>query len=225
MLTGIIKSYSDDKKYGFIQSEHGESYFFHFNDLKDKTTHPKPGQAVSFDDVPTPKGMAAKKISINQNLLKAYSPPDKDKFFVNKNNDFGANYEVVFKGKHIYAEARDPNEAYNHIVTQAKVYGFNSLLSVQRSRRTGSEISNRGRLGGHKYTIHCYQATPALVQKIGYTSDARKKLETDISLDSKINQLSTAKTQELRVSPPIESTIFFIGAAIFVLFFLHHMFG
>ncbi|MCC5904034.1 MAG: cold shock domain-containing protein [Halomonas sp.] len=225
MLKGTIKSYSDDKKYGFILSDNGESYFFHFNDLKDKTSTPSAGQAVSFDDVPTPKGMAAKKISIDQDVEKIYLPPGKGKFFVHKNNDFGISYEVVFKGKHIYAEARDPDEAYNHIVTQAKVYGFNSLLSVQRSRRTGSEISNRGRLGGHKFTIHCYQAIPALVQKVGYTSDNDKILESGASLENKIHQLKSAKTQELRVSPSIETAILFIGSAIFVLFAFYHLFG
>lgn len=186
MLTGTIKSYSHDKKYGFILSEQGDSYFFHYNDLKDKTSVPGPGQVVSFDDVPTPKGMAAKKVSIDQDVEKIYLPPDKGKFFMNKLNDFGDNYEVVFKGNPIYSESKEPDEAYNHMITQAKVYGFNSLVNVRRTRRTGSKMSSSGNFGAHKFTIHCYTSTPALVQKASYSSDTQKILDSGRALENKI---------------------------------------
>lgn len=223
MLKGTISSYSHDKKYGFIKSECGESYFFHFNDLKNKEDVPTSGQTVSFDDVPTPKGMAAKKISIDKDLEKIYLPPEKGKFFKSKSNDFGNNYEVVFKGPPLYSESRDPDEAYNHMITQANVYGFNSLLHVQRTRRTGSEISNRGNIGGHKFTIHCYQSTPALVQKVGYTSDSQKVIDSYRALEEKIELLRAAKPKDLRHGG--SGNAFFILAWIaFIIFIIYEFF-
>ncbi|MBR2512769.1 MAG: cold shock domain-containing protein [Halomonas sp.] len=210
MLTGTIKSYSNEKKYGFIQSEHGESYFFHFNDLNDKTSAPKAGQIVSFDDVPTPKGMAAKKIYLAQGLEKIYLPTEKGKFFINRSNSFGDNYEVVFKGPPLYSESRDPDEAYNYMITQAKVYGFNSLLHVQRTRRTGSEISNRGNFGGHKFTIHCYKSTPALIQKVSYTSNSQKILDSERALESRIESLKEAKLKDLHRGPSLSGIFYFV---------------
>ena len=197
MLTGTIKAYSIEKKYGFIKTSDGESYFFHINDFKNKGEAPKIGQAVSFDDVPTPKGMAAKKIVVDQNLEKIYLPAPKQKFYINKNNYFGDGVEVVFKGKPILAESRNPDEALNHIKTQARVYGFNAIVSLNRSTRTGSKMSNTGRLGGYKFTIHSYTATPALVRGVGYSSNQAEIEKANELLQQEIEKLQRSNQKDM----------------------------
>ncbi len=73
----IIKSYVKEKKYGFIQTEQ-KSVFFHLDDVvngdRDKI---RIGQAVKFDEIPSPKGNKAEDVAY---LAK------KDKEFTKKRN-------------------------------------------------------------------------------------------------------------------------------------------
>ncbi|MGO3058427.1 cold-shock protein [Halomonas sp. AOP43-A1-21] len=62
-------AYSAQKKYGFITGKDGASYFFHRNHLKQPNASPKKGLSVRFDPVPTPKGMAARQIEVNDKAL------------------------------------------------------------------------------------------------------------------------------------------------------------
>lgn len=66
MIKGKVVSYLASKKYGFINGEDGESYFFHFSHLSDKSDEEKliKGVVVEFDPVPSPKGLAAQRISV-----------------------------------------------------------------------------------------------------------------------------------------------------------------
>ncbi len=65
-IDGKVVSYDENKKFGFIRDEKGQSYFFHISSLtkefKAKTKNLKIGLSVSFEPAAEPKGMAAKKI-------------------------------------------------------------------------------------------------------------------------------------------------------------------
>lgn len=223
MLTGTIKSYSDDKKYGFIQSENGESYFFHFNDLEDDSFKPKVGLFVSFDDIPTPKGMAAKKIKNDDSFKKIYTSADKDKFFMKKSDSFGDDFEIVYKGKIFYSESKDPNEALDSMINQAKIYGFNSLINVKRTRRTGSKMSSSGNFGSYKFTIHGYTAIPALVKKIGYSNNQEKIKDSDDALNKEISLLKQKNLDDIGLGSSWGSFIVY-GIIIIIIFFIIKIF-
>jgi len=66
-MTGHIKTWIEDKMYGFIKSdENGKEYFFHRDDLTYPSEHMniKKGMLVNFTDKVTPKGPRASDITL-----------------------------------------------------------------------------------------------------------------------------------------------------------------
>ena len=60
---GVVKSYSEKTRYGFIESEDGEDCFVHFSEIQGdgfKTLHE--GQAVEFEKTMGQKGPQASKV-------------------------------------------------------------------------------------------------------------------------------------------------------------------
>ncbi len=75
-MEGKVVSFLVDKRYGFIDGEDGNSYFVHQNEIHGKTGL-VPGQTVTFDPIPTPKGYAAKKVNPGTRPERIFSNPDK----------------------------------------------------------------------------------------------------------------------------------------------------
>ncbi|WP_311064106.1 cold shock domain-containing protein [Halomonas sp. DWK9] len=217
MLTGTIKSYSNDKKYGFIESEQGESYFFHSNDLVRKSHNPSSGQRVSFDDVPTPKGLSAKKITLLKDVEKILV--DTRDFHVFRHNNYGKDIEIAYKGNPIYAESRDPNEAQSHIRHQAKKAGYNAVLIYKRDTRTGSQASSSGNYGGYKFTIHCFSAIPALARKVQYSSDLKEIKAAKQDLHDSLEVINNSRTEDLIYQPKFSIMPILIFIVLMILFF------
>jgi cold shock protein len=58
--TGIVKWFSSKKGFGFIETEDGEDIFVHFSSIAGKGYRVlEPGDRVSFEKVPGPKGHQA----------------------------------------------------------------------------------------------------------------------------------------------------------------------
>lgn len=61
---GFIKRYFDDKRYGFIQSDNGKDFFFHFSSVANDA-QPIEGRRVTFVAKETEKGLAAIRVVID----------------------------------------------------------------------------------------------------------------------------------------------------------------
>jgi cold shock CspA family protein len=54
-MTGRVLSYWTDRSYGFVESESGESFFFHRSDLPHGLPDPEKGHPVAFDVAQNPR--------------------------------------------------------------------------------------------------------------------------------------------------------------------------
>jgi cold shock CspA family protein len=63
-MTGRVLSYWPDRSYGFVESESGESFFFHRSDLPPGAADLEKGQPVTFDVAPNPRNKKQKAFRI-----------------------------------------------------------------------------------------------------------------------------------------------------------------
>jgi cold shock protein len=64
-MTGTVKQYNNQRGFGFITAEDGNTYFAHINDVSDiKVEELKRGDFVSFDLYEGKKGIQAVKIQV-----------------------------------------------------------------------------------------------------------------------------------------------------------------
>ena len=152
-MKGKVVSYLAAKKYGFIQGDDGESYFLHFSELLDKKDEGKlvKGSMVHFDPTPTPKGLAAKAISlpevfIRERLVEFFTTKDRHP----KNGTVLVSYPITTRF------FKDPSEGRRHLEQLAKHCGCNAVLNVSFEKDTFSK-------GNYRYTVHAFKGELALV--------------------------------------------------------------
>ena len=152
-MKGKVVSYLAAKKYGFIQGDDGESYFLHFSELLDKKDEGKlvKGTMVHFDPTPTPKGLAAKAISlpevfIRERLVDFFTTKDRHP----KNGTVLVSYPITTRF------FKDPSEGRRHLEQLAKHCGCNAVLNVSFEKDTFSK-------GNYRYTVHAFKGELALV--------------------------------------------------------------
>lgn len=152
-MKGKLVSYVASKKYGFIQGNDNESYFFHVSSLNNKTDEVKliKGVIMDFDCFPTPKGLTAKKITI----LEVYLGKKLVDFFTTKTAEIKRGTVEVARpiATCFY---RDPNKARSVIERLAKEVGANAVLNLQIEKDTFSE-------GNYQYTVHAFRGHLAIV--------------------------------------------------------------
>ena|GEM_PF-1292916 len=152
-MKGKVVSYLATKKYGFIQGDDGESYFLHFSELLNRKDEGKlvKGSIVDFDPTPTPKGLAAKAISlpevfIRERLVNFFTTRDS----CPKNGTVIASFPIATRF------FKDPSEGRRHLEQLAKHCGCNAVLNVNFEKDTFSK-------GNYRYTVHAFKGELALV--------------------------------------------------------------
>ena len=64
MINGIVKWFSDEKGFGFVEAG-GKDYFLHFKEIqKDGYKSVKQGDKVTFEPATSPKGLVAKSVMV-----------------------------------------------------------------------------------------------------------------------------------------------------------------
>ncbi|QDE30138.1 cold-shock protein [Shewanella polaris] len=173
-MKGIVVAYISSKKYGFINGEDGESYFLHFSSLLDKSSEYKliKGAVVEFDPIPTPKGLAAKDVCIQETYVKKKMV----EFFITKQKiPKGLNVEASHPiSTHFF---KDPSEGREYIKQLAIEAGANAILGIEFEKNTFSE-------GNYKYTVHAFKGDFAFVSENVPCSKKRDELESALELDS-----------------------------------------
>ena len=200
-MTGIIKTYLNDKNYGFIKGDDQKDYFFHKSCInKHDLEKICDGALVSFEQKATPKGYNAIKILINSTSDIKYSTPEK--IYTSKNNSVKGWEVLDISNWIVHGSSRNsPDEAKNDMLHGINLVRANTALNMQYYKTTGSEPGT-GK-GTYYYTIHNFRGRPANIGKkslagqfshndlVGINNHA-KKLKTEL-----ITKTNEAKNKRL----------------------------
>lgn len=227
MGIGIVKSFVEEKGYGFIQTEQ-KSIFFHLNDVHfDDMDKIEIGQAVKFDEIPTPKGNKAVDISIAKiNDLK-FVYPDKPIISFGKHK-LPDGYVVLDESDYeIFVNLRDPNKLERYIQHDLAILGANAAINIEVDRYTAEEDSDSGH-GTHYYTVHRFVGKLARVGKIcskGQPYSAKDLNSTVVEIYN--NRILFSKTQRARVfkALAISSPFFYIASVLYFFFISEYSFS
>lgn len=220
MTAGTVKSFSAKKGYGFIESNEGESYFFHVSRVADSSRNQiSIGAIVTFDGVPTPKGMAAEKVAVVGEASELLLDIETDDFIVSKTERCGRDNRVVHKLPAITVEDRSPDAAVDMLKNQARNAGCNAIVNLQRTRRTGHAWTSN-----YKYSIHVMRAEPALIKRVAHTTDLAAAARNRKAVDEEISKLQEKNTENITVNDASQHmgliiVMILIAVLVFALFF------
>ncbi len=155
-MTGILKSYSNEKEYGFIKGNDNNDYFFHIKSLKNRQDISSlcTGVTLSFDQKVTPKGYSAINIVVDNKISIGYSIPDT--VYTSKSGEVKG-WEIVETSKWvIHGSSRlSPDDAKNMMLIRANKIGANCVIYMDYYKTTGSELGT-GK-GTYYYSIHNFR--------------------------------------------------------------------
>lgn len=183
-MKGKVASYIKSKKYGFINGDDDESYFLHFTNLLNSADEAKlvKGVVVEFTPIPTPKGLAAKKIIVPR----VYFKSEPVNFFMSKYPN----------PKHGHVEKRlplstqffeDPDEGREHIKKLAVEADCNAILNLKYEKDTFSS-------GNYQYSVHAFKGDFAIVtQRI--PCDIKEEAAESVKLIKELIEAFTSQFQ------------------------------
>ena len=177
-MIGIIKTFLEEKQYGFIQGNDHKDYFFHQSNVLNKHTHTIcEGTQVSFEQKATPKGYSAIKITICTDTTDIYyTIPDTT--YVSKSNSIKGWEIIELSNWIVQGTARSsPDDAKSIMLQRAKELSANCVLNMEYSKTTGSEPGT-GK-GTYYYTIHHFNGRLANI--------AKKSLSCNVTKDDLIH--------------------------------------
>jgi len=211
-MTGTIKSYLEDKQFGFIKGDDNKDYFFHRSSVNNKDSIVD-GAVVSFETKATPKGYSAVKVKIEKLSEMKYIVPDD--IYTSKDRKVKGWETVEESLWTIHSSTKDsPDMARQEIIRRAASIGANAVVNLQYNKTTGSTVSDSGK-GTYYYSIHNFSAIPV---NIGKKSGAGKYTKGDLT---RINRLAEKKKAELVVetdsSKKAVSTFYIIALLIAII--------
>jgi cold shock CspA family protein len=192
-MTGEIKSYIDQKGFGYITGDDGKSYFFHRSDCEDQQ-YIADGARVEFDPTATPKGYKALKIIIHgDDYIDTYVTPNS---IILSKSEIVNGWEIIEASSEYIVAASgsgDPDEVKNCLKSNLVQIGANAGLNLTYNKGKGSE-------GNYVFTVHVFSAVPVILAKRSVSSEARSisnfpiiEDEADLLYDKSISLLSNKR--------------------------------
>ena len=169
-MTGIIKTYLDEKNYGFIKGDDARDYFFHTSSIDRHDLHKVcEGALVSFDQKATPKGYSAIKISVGSAVKYVLA----DTIYASK-SDRVKGWDIIdLSDWLVHGSSRhSPDEAKKDMLLGVDLVRANAALNMEYYKTTGSEAGTGN--GTHYYTIHNFRARPANIGRRSLTGSFSK---------------------------------------------------
>ncbi len=157
-MTGSIKHYLHQKKFGFILGDDNKDYFFHENAL----IHPSQvsqivdGALVEFDPTVSPKGYKATKVSIKSMAAVAkFIVPDA---IVTSKTDTVNGWEILQECEWVItaSDQGDPENVRSTVKNLARSIGANGLTYMTYRKSTGSQ-------GNYQFTVHNITGRPVVL--------------------------------------------------------------
>ena len=184
-MHGTIKTFLPDKQYGFIKGNDGKDYFFTQNAFADKRHRSQlyDGALVVFEPTATPRGYKAIQCQLlDSATIDTYIVPDE--FQISKSASI-RDWEIVELGDWILHASSDSSldDAKRILIKRAQSIHANAIVNLEYDRGTGSS-------GNYQYSIHYFQARPAVVAKKNPQGTLRKQ---DLCI---LNQSAAAMKQD-----------------------------
>ncbi len=159
-MHGTIKTFIPDKQYGFIKGNDGKDYFFAQNAFTDREHRALlyDGALVIFEPTATPKGYRAINcLLLDSAEIDTYIVPGE--FQISKSASI-RDWEIIELGDWILtAQSKySIDDAKSMLIKRAQSIHANAIVNLEYVRSTGSS-------GNYQYSIHCFQARPAVVAK------------------------------------------------------------
>ncbi len=198
MMTGKVKSSSDEKRYGFILGDDKITYFFHYNDFMQSKDNVKIGNLVRFASKPTPKGMKAVEISIIENQFPYYEFGKE--LIICKTMEPKYN-KVLFLSGVFEASARDINKPLEMLKSKAKEFGCNAILCLEYRRTSVTDDGN------YYYSWHTNIGRLALIGKEEFTDNEEKSEMSKKELQNKIADIQEHERLEEEAKKERDSMI------------------
>jgi cold shock CspA family protein/uncharacterized protein YbjQ (UPF0145 family) len=190
MINGRITSYVPEKKYGYINGEDSQYYWFHIDFIKESDrAKAKPEMHVQFDPTPGPKGLKAKKITFISQRKCYKNPSDGTVIVLKIGQNIFKNKEVVFTLGTVKSESRDPDEAIRYLMDQARESGCNGVINLKRETFKGSE-------GNYIFSVHRFVAEIALIKEVYYSSDINCSMKNEEELAKEIKRIKTYEIKD-----------------------------
>ncbi|NKF50888.1 cold shock domain-containing protein [Shewanella sp. WXL01] len=180
-MKGEIISYMSSKKYGFVRGEDGESYFLHISSLGNPELEPQlvPGVQVDFTPTPTPKGIAAKEVSICRSyFVKSLSDFITTKHKTPKSGAIEVGHSVTTRF------FKDPNQGREHLRQIADKMGCNAILNLRSEKEMFAK-------GSQRITMYAFKADISIVTELSPCSEQSQQDASFAEVDTKVKQASS----------------------------------
>lgn len=194
-MRGIVNNFVEEKGFGFIDGEDGQSYFLHISELHDdqRGAMPTPGMMVEFDATPTPKGLRAKSATVlDDRKAMTYEAPDR---FLTFKNSVPSGWVVIEEAQwKVGCEHADLDRAKDDMIRKAESVGANAITEMAYSKRRGSSGTAGG--GTYYFTLHCFEGRPVNIGKPRVNGTQGDSLVKDLDGKCKIehaNQVATGR--------------------------------
>lgn len=159
-MTGSIKNYLHQKKFGFILGDDNNDYFFHENGLisSNQVSQIVDGALVEFDPSVSPRGYKANKVSIkSMNTVAKFIVPDS---IITSKTDTVNGWEILQECEWVItaSDKGDPDNVRSTLKKLARSIGANGLTYMNYQKSTGSE-------GNYQFTVHNITGRPVVLGK------------------------------------------------------------
>jgi len=165
-MRGWVRSFLNDRGYGFIEGDDGQDYFFHIDDLRGHEL-PVPRQEVSFTPDVTAKGPRARSVMLSARAQRAqqiYVNPDH--FIMTRDTEIRGYVIVRMVGQNFWGESNDPNAAREILKQQAQSRGANAIVGLNLQKYTKAQACSN-----YRYTMHRFYGNAVIAKKVSYTTD------------------------------------------------------
>lgn len=157
-MTGSIKNYLPQKRFGFILGDDNKDYFFHENALlsSSQASQIMDGALVEFEPTVSPKGYKATKVSIKSMATVAkFKVPDS---IVTSKTDTVKGWEILQECEWVItaSDKGDPANVRSTVKNLAKSIGANGVTCMTYRKSTGSE-------GNYNFTVHNITGRPVIL--------------------------------------------------------------
>lgn len=125
---GVVTSYLADKGYGFIKGDDGNDYYFKRDEVVGGIAPAKDAR-VTFDPEPTPRGFAAKAVTVSGVAQEIWENPE---HFVVSEHGHVPGLEVLYAYRSpCWTTATIHAQARQQLIDQAQTYGANGIFGLR----------------------------------------------------------------------------------------------
>lgn len=175
-MHGSVRSFVGAKRFGFIDGEDGQSYFFHANGLTDPTSAGDIaiGALVEFEPHPGPKGLEARRVIVERSKGELWTLPEK--LVICRDSKLRHGEIFAIGGPVTCWSDSSPDTARRELLELAESLGANAVLGLAYTKRTGSS-------GNYQFTVHRFTASLAVIAESRPSADLDRIRASELHRD------------------------------------------